>query len=322
MQETTNKEQIIASRLDIFSVESDRRILSISGICFILAIIVGIWFMVFEIVMIPTDFYDKLAPEISAKVMLAKPDEDQKIKEKKENLKQKKLKKKTLKEQKTASSSSSGVGKGDIKRRVTQKGLLAIISGKKKSSSVASGTYMQKTFAKNLDEILHKVGGLKTSGKGGLGRMGAAGADFNVGYAGGGGTGGIDDLLGNLAGAAESVNLRRRSKIKLETPKWVAGVAMTGARSPASIMRVVMQHHGGLRHAYNKRLKDKPGLAGKIKVQFTIEANGRVVSCKITESTINDKILEDEIVRRVRTWRFEEIEKGDVTVNYPFMFTQ
>ncbi|MEW6041679.1 MAG: AgmX/PglI C-terminal domain-containing protein, partial [Elusimicrobiota bacterium] len=224
-------------------------------------------------------------------------------------------------EQKIQSSATAGVGKGDIKAKVTQKGLLAIISGKARSSQVA-GTFMPKTFAKNLDDILEKVGGLKTMGKGGLGRMGAAGAGFNVGYAGGGGSGGIDDLLGNLAGAAEQVNLKRRSKIQIETPKWVGGIALTGARSPASIMRVVMQHIGGLRHAYNKRLKDKPGLGGKIKVQFTITANGNVSECRIVESTINDDILETEVVQRIKTWKFEEIEKGDVTVNYPFVFTQ
>jgi TonB family protein len=319
MQNGLTKEQIIATRADVFAIESDKRILSICGISFILAIIVGIWFMVYEIVIIPTDFYDKLAPDLTAKVMLDKPEEAKKKEEKKK--KKKKLKKKTFKETKAPSSSTSGVGKGDIKQRVTHKGLLAIISGKAKSSRVA-GTRMHKTFAKNLDDILEKVGGLKTTGKGGLGRMGAAGTGFNVGYAGGGGTGGIDDLLGNLAGAAEQINLRRKAKIKLETPKWVSGVAMTGARSPASIMRVVMQHMGGLRHAYNKRLKDKPGLSGKIKVQFTIAASGRVTACVIRESTINDSVLESEVVRRVKTWRFEKIEKGDVTVNYPFMFTQ
>jgi TonB family protein len=79
-----------------------------------------------------------------------------------------------------------------------------------------------------------------------------------------------------------------------------------------------------LRHAYNRRLREKPGLAGRITVKFSIDEFGKVIFAQVVESTMNDSELETTVVSRIRNWVFEKIDKpGDVTeVTYPFVFSQ
>jgi TonB family protein len=172
------------------------------------------------------------------------------------------------------------------------------------------------------------VGGLKAGGDGGVGRKGVAGIGYGSGYGSGfgGSGGGIDDLLGGLMGGGGGGNLdiKKRGELKVSSPDFMKWAALTGGRSRASIQRVVMQNMAALRHAYNRRLRDKPGLEGKITVKFAIDEFGKVIFAQIVESTMADSELETTVVSRVRSFVFEKIDKpGDVTeVTYPFVFSQ
>ena len=85
-----------------------------------------------------------------------------------------------------------------------------------------------------------------------------------------------------------------------------------------------MQNIAALRYAYNKRLREKPGLKGKITVKFAIDEFGKVIYCEVTESTMADQELEISVKEKIKRWVFEKIDKpGDVTeVVYPFVFSQ
>lgn len=322
-----NKLVALAARRDIFEIEDDRRILTTSAISIIVGILLGIWFATMEIVEVVSDFFENLPTEISATIV-SLPEEKKKEEEKKKKevkkKKKDKIKKKMLKAQKLRARGARGVGKGDIKQRVTQKGLLAIISGKTKAN-VAGAVFMDNVFAKDLDAVLNNIGGLKTAGRAGIGRMGTAGGKFNTGYSGGGGAGGIDDLLDGLAGAASTVSgLHKRATVKLPSSKafWAHQDGLAG-RNPQDIYRVVMQHIGGLRAEYNKRLRSRPNLSGVVTVKFAINQPGRVLWAKVVKSTIRDKMLELSIVRRLKTWKFDACGKcGIATVTYPFAFSQ
>jgi TonB family protein len=101
------------------------------------------------------------------------------------------------------------------------------------------------------------------------------------------------------------------------------GFNVTGARSRTHIQRVIMHNFTVLRYAYNKRLRKKPGLAGKITVKFAIDEFGKVIFARIVESTMSDSELESTVVARVKSWDFDMLDKeGDVTeVTYPFVFS-
>jgi len=96
-----------------------------------------------------------------------------------------------------------------------------------------------------------------------------------------------------------------------------------GERKKSEIMQVVMANIGALRYAYNKRLRDQPGLKGTITLRFAIDEFGKVVRCEIAKSTINDPQLEAQLITMVIRWRFDRIDNpGDITeVIYPFVFS-
>jgi len=98
----------------------------------------------------------------------------------------------------------------------------------------------------------------------------------------------------------------------------------SGGSGGTSIQRVVTQNMAALRYAYNRRLRDKPGLAGTINVKFAIDEFGTVIFAKVVESTMKDPELERTVVDRVKSWKFEGIvAPGDVTeIVYPFSFSQ
>ena len=91
-------------------------------------------------------------------------------------------------------------------------------------------------------------------------------------------------------------------------------------RSTRAIARVVAAHTGAIRYAYNRELRKKPSLRGKIVLNFTISPEGDVTQCHVEESAMNWPPLEDSLVRIVRTWTFPQIPEGDVTVSYPLVF--
>jgi TonB family protein len=90
-----------------------------------------------------------------------------------------------------------------------------------------------------------------------------------------------------------------------------------------AIMRVVMQNLSALRYAYNQRLREKPGLKGKITVKFVIDEFGTVMHCEVVESSMGDNLLEAKVTGKIIRWKFERIDKpGDITeVVYPFVFS-
>lgn len=327
--------QVLKGRPDIFIIEKDKRLQYTELVCLIIGVVFGFWLSTMEVVKVATDFYQKVPEERIAKLMNAQdlPQTLQKNKEdekKKEEIKTEKTDVKKLKENKSKGAGGTTGGGGDPRARVTRQGVLGIISGQVKGKTVASADLFGKGgFATGIDAILSGVGGLKAGGGGGAGRKGAAGIGYGAGYGsgfGGSGAGGIDDLIGGLMGGdgGGGLELKKRGSLKISAPDFLKGGSLTGGRSKASIMRVVMQNLAALRYAYNKRLREKPGLKGKITVKFAIDEFGKVIFCQVVESTMSDPELESTVAEKIKRWVFEKIDKpGDVTeVIYPFVFSQ
>jgi hypothetical protein len=95
-------------------------------------------------------------------------------------------------------------------------------------------------------------------------------------------------------------------------------------RQKASILKGIMQNLAQLRYAYNKRLREKPGLYGKITMKYSILDDGSVNSAIVTFSTIKDTILESIITAKILKWHFEKLAdvKDTTEVVYPFVFSQ
>jgi TonB family protein len=131
----------------------------------------------------------------------------------------------------------------------------------------------------------------------------------------------IEDLITTMT-AAKSVDLVKRGEFIISKPESIEGAAATSAkRDNTAINGVVASHKTSLRMSYENFLKRDPALAGKITVRFTISAAGSVSAITILENTTGNADLEQEIKNKIRNWRFETIDEGDVTVTYPFVFS-
>lgn len=131
--------------------------------------------------------------------------------------------------------------------------------------------------------------------------------------------------LNDLSESDERRSIIKRKKIKRITrPGGKKSAGMRGGRSRANIMRTVRNNMASLKYAYNRRLKARPGIKGKVLVRWSIDEFGTVRHCKIVTSTMQDPTFEKEIVRKIKAWAFGRIPiPGDVTeVTYPFVFSE
>ena len=109
-----------------------------------------------------------------------------------------------------------------------------------------------------------------------------------------------------------------QARIEAQRPK----MTLTGFHDYDDVQRVVMQNMQAIRYSYNRRLREKPDLKGTITVKFSIDSFGKVISAKVTESTINDSELENTIVGWVKSWTFGTIDDPIITeVVYPFILS-
>jgi hypothetical protein len=322
--------RILRNRSDIFHIEKDARLRNSVAASMIMGISVGVYMSTIQIVKVASDFLSALPPEtpvILVKPVVSGPDRekppDKKIKPKEIPTDARTLKNKP---KKTGYGGTSIVS-GDPREHVTRQGILGLISGKITGKAVASADIFGKGgFANGIDVILQGMSGLKSMGSSGAGRKGIPGIGFGPGFD-NRVTGDITDAIDGLftIELASRLPLKGRGNLEISEPKVVAtGGIQVGGRSKASVMRVVMQNISALRYAYNKRLREKPGLKGKITCKFAIDEFGKVIFCELLESTIFDPQLEAEVRDKINRWVFDKIDKpGDVTeVQYPFVFAQ
>jgi len=136
-------------------------------------------------------------------------------------------------------------------------------------------------------------------------------------------TEGIDNFVGSLTGSPESVTLGKKVEVQVESLGSVSGSEEArGSRSDGSLYTVLRRHMARLQYIYGKYLKRNPNLGGILRVDVTILANGRVKSAVITSSNLGNQELEEEILARIRQFRYETIESGELTVEYPLLFSK
>ena len=145
---------------------------------------------------------------------------------------------------------------------------------------------------------------------------------FNNGYAEGGSDGIGDGLADLLGGGGGGIATKAKGSIKTPSTRDIEIEAGSGCRSAADIMKVVRQRTPGLRHIYNKCLKEKPGFQGRVTLKFTIAPRGEIISISIVSSTTSFGKFDREIQNAVSRWTFSKVKEGNTTVTIPFTFDE
>jgi periplasmic protein TonB len=98
------------------------------------------------------------------------------------------------------------------------------------------------------------------------------------------------------------------------------GSSGKAARSREEIELVFDRNKGAIYGLYNRALRDRAELQGKLVLEFTIAPSGEITMCRVVSSELNDPELEAKIVARVRLFHFDPKEVESITTTKPMEF--
>ena len=172
------------------------------------------------------------------------------------------------------------------------RGATGIGSKKAAGSGTVIGEGLNQVGASGKGESTFGIAGVKTRGRG----------SGNTGYGSGGNIGGKGGTHIEAGGAEE---------------------AFEGSMDREAIKRVVQRHLKQLRACYNRVLDKNPSAQGKVVLNWTILAKGRVGKARSVNSEISNKKMLNCMTRRLKAWKFPAPPDGQVgDITYPFIFTQ
>ena len=141
-------------------------------------------------------------------------------------------------------------------------------------------------------------------------------------------SGGID--TSNLSSGVGRSSLTGRETTHVESP--VDMVAKAGpqvkadsgsgkpSRTFEEVTLVFDRNKGAIFSLYSRALRKDPTLQGKVVLEITIASSGRVTSCKVISSELNNKALENKLVARVKLLNFGARDVEEMIVTYPIDF--
>lgn len=133
-------------------------------------------------------------------------------------------------------------------------------------------------------------------------------------------TGNISQEVETLALATYGEELVEATVAEEETFEAIEAESREAAiarRSTEDVRRTMDANKSAIRSIYDRARRKKPSLQGVMTPELVITADGRVDSCKIVSSTLNDSKLESKICKRIRLFDFAAIEGVEnLTIQY------
>ena len=117
----------------------------------------------------------------------------------------------------------------------------------------------------------------------------------------------IDDGPGSLT--------RLPTEVDLEAPP-----PDVDALDASIIQRVVASKKTSVRLCYERSLKAKESLKGKLQVSLVVEPSGRVARARIASPSFRGSVVGECIVTSIRTWRFPQFQGSAQEIELPFVF--
>lgn len=171
-----------------------------------------------------------------------------------------------------------------------------------------------------LRQAVDRVGGRTTVA---IGKNGWTGIGGNG--PGGGGAEMIGDIgtYGLGSGDADygsgSADLGDKATGQLSTP---SSPVVLGTIDKAKVQEVVQRHLNSIRYCYQRQLTRHPSLAGRVRMSFTIAADGSVARASVLSSTLDNAAVDDCLTKQFFRMQFPELPDGThAVVTYPFVFS-
>ena len=141
-----------------------------------------------------------------------------------------------------------------------------------------------------------------------------------------GGRGGIiatlsgEEIAGKGSGVAKLTGTKQHGSVRGKVTKMASALKVQGNLSRDEVTRVVNEHIHQIQACYERSLMSKPGLAGKIVFDWTVNLKGRVSGVRVRSSSLGSPEVADCISKLIRGWKFTSPVGGDVIITYPFLF--
>jgi protein TonB len=98
------------------------------------------------------------------------------------------------------------------------------------------------------------------------------------------------------------------------------GSSGKAGRSREEIELVFDRNKGAIYGLYNRALRERAELQGKLVLEFTVAPSGEITMCRVVSSELNDPDLESKIVARVRLFHFDAKDVESITTTKPIDF--
>lgn len=98
------------------------------------------------------------------------------------------------------------------------------------------------------------------------------------------------------------------------------GAIRASGRSSEEIQFVFDKNKGSIFTLYNRELRKDPGLRGKVIVELTITPSGKVKTCRVISTQLNNSALEKKLLARIKSFKFESRDVDTVVATYPIDF--
>ena len=193
-------------------------------------------------------------------------------------------------------------------------GALKILGAKGDNGSLLD-TLRQGGVSGDADRVFSQVGGVGVAGSAGVGLGSTKGA---------GGTGNLKGIGGLRATGPGDVSTGEKGGERVATVRGnvrdSAPADIDGALDPNVVANEIRRRKGAIVACYESALKRNPNLSGKVELQFTVSAVGKVTGAEIGTDTMHDDEVNNCIKSRVASWRFPAPDGGEVHFSYPFIF--
>lgn len=195
------------------------------------------------------------------------------------------------------------------RKAVATLGLLSMLSTETRAESASQriGQSLRNVDFRQARDLTEDVGSL----------TGSVGAREKV---------GVGEMVAGLPhGTGTNVVLQGQVVSPISGPGGGASVESasgggTSGRSLSEIRDIVAQYIAGLKYLYDRELKQRPSLHGKVTVEFVVTGPGQVSEVRLVSSGIGQPSLESAILGRIRGWRFPGKPGDSTRVTFPFDF--
>lgn len=194
-------------------------------------------------------------------------------------------------------------------------GILAILNR-------GGGGALAKVFASDglgtgINQNLHALNGAGVADAMGAGGLSTRG----VGPGGGPGVLGIGGISSGPPGGGRGLDVEMSTRGKPAARLPLEKSHVVGGLEKEEIGRVIRRYLNQVRYCYDRELTRNPNLAGKVVVNFTIAGTGKVVGSDVVETSLEDAVVQECILKVMNRMQFPAPRGGGiVVVTHPFIF--